>query len=391
VTRTTTSTLEIGEVLKLVAEKTLAAFGLRRLVVLWQVPDLGEADAYIATAADRPGEYVEIDDPVDLGALLGATRTPTVVREDALRARLPAAIVARIASPNVLCVPLVFKGQPLGVILGGFEHDAQLPDSQFAATLASQAAAALANAALFETARGHEAELRKLSQMRAQLQEDNLRSLSRELHDGVGQVLTAIKMDLGLIERATNLDTQEMRARVREAREQVTELLQEVRTMSQLLRPSMLDDFGLVPTLQWLTERFSDRTHIGIALRTPEPELRLPGAIEVLLYRVTQEALTNIMKHAQARHVEIELRVGTDEVALCIEDDGVGFDVERFRRTPAVGGVGLLGMRERVAYYNGRLDIRSRPAGGVRIALTLPLDAASTGSDGPHGRVTLAG
>jgi HAMP domain-containing protein len=139
VTRTTTSTLEIGDVLKLVAEKTLAAFGFRRLVVLWQVPDLGEMDAYIVTAADRPGEYVEIDDPIDLGALLGATRVPTVIRDDALRARLPAKIAARIASANVLCVPLVFKGRPLGVILGGFEQDAQLPDREFAAALASQA------------------------------------------------------------------------------------------------------------------------------------------------------------------------------------------------------------------------------------------------------------
>jgi len=227
--------------------------------------------------------------------------------------------------------------------------------------------------------------------MRMQLQEESVRSLSRELHDGVGQVLTAIKMDLAMIERAMDDGAMPLRERVREVREQVIGLVQEIRTMSQLLRPSMLDDFGLVPTLQWLTERFSDRTHIAVELRTPEPAPRLPGAIEVLLYRVTQEALTNIMKHAQARHIEIELRVDADEVTLAIEDDGVGFDVERFRRTPAVGGVGLLGMRERVAYYNGRLDIRSRPAGGVRIALSLPLDAASSGSDGSRGRVTLAG
>jgi signal transduction histidine kinase len=117
----------------------------------------------------------------------------------------------------------------------------------------------------------------------------------------------------------------------------------------------------------------------------------LPGPIEVLLYRVTQEALTNVMKHARARHVEIELCVGGGEVALRIADDGVGFDVERFRRTPAVGGVGLLGMRERVAHYNGRLDIRSRSAGGVQITLTVPLETAASGSDGPHGRATLAG
>ena len=161
--------------------------------------------------------------------------------------------------------------------------------------------------------------------------------------------------------------------------------------MSQLLRPSMLDDFGLVPTLQWLTDRFTSRTGVAVELCTPESAPRLPGAIEVLLYRVTQEALTNILKHAHARHVDIELRVDATEVALTIADDGVGFDVERFRRTPAVGGVGLLGMRERVAYYHGRLDIRSRPHGGVQIALSLPLESESSGSDGGTRRVPLAG
>jgi signal transduction histidine kinase len=217
-----------------------------------------------------------------------------------------------------------------------------------------------------------------------------MRQLSRELHDGVGQVLTAIKMDLGMIERATDLDASGLQGRVREVREQVMELVNEVRTMSQLLRPSMLDDFGLVPTLQWLVEKFTARARIPVDLRTPPAETRLPPAIEVLLYRVTQEALTNITKHAKAQHVEVELAIPGNEVVLTIADDGVGFDVERFRRTPSLGGVGLLGMRERVAYYHGRVDIRSRLHAGVRITLTIPLDSSS-GAASETGRIPLAG
>ena len=392
VARATTSTLELEDVLKLVAEKILVTLALPRLVLLWYPPDLGDVvDAY-ATAGGEPGGRLELSEPIDLAGLCPPSARPTVVDARILATTLPPVVAgAALAGERALVLPLIFKDQLLGVVVGGMALEALSPDVELAAALASQAATALANAALFETARRHETELRKLTGMRMQLQEESVRSLSRELHDGVGQVLTAIKMDLAMIERAIGEETAPLRERVRAVREQVMSLVQEIRTMSQLLRPSMLDDFGLVPTLQWLTERFSDRTHIAVELRTPEPELRLPGAIEVLLYRVTQEALTNIMKHAQAHHVEIEVRVGADEVALSIEDDGVGFDVERFRRTPAVGGVGLLGMRERVAYYNGRLDIRSRPAGGVRIALSLPLDTASTGSDGRRGRVTLAG
>jgi signal transduction histidine kinase len=378
VTRTTTSTLQIGDVLKLVAEKTLAALGLRRLVVLWQVPALGEVDAYIVTAADRPGEYLEIDDPVDLGTLLDGTRSPAVVHEDALRARLPPAIAARIASPSVLCVPLVFKGEPLGVILGGLEQDAQMPDREFAATLANQAAAALANAALYEAVRRAEEELRKLSQMRAELQEESLRTLSRELHDGFGQVLTVVNMDLGILERAVDLEPSALRKRLHDAREQVTALLQEVRTMSQVLRPPMLD-FGLVPTVAWYVEKFIERTGIDVDVRMPPEETRLPADVELLLYRVAQEALTNVAKHARARHVDVELEVSAAEVTLSVVDDGIGFEAERFRRRPSLAGVGLLGMRERVAYHRGRIDIRSRPQAGVSIVVTVPLETEAGG------------
>jgi signal transduction histidine kinase len=373
VARTTTSTLEIGDVLKLVAEKTLAALGLRRLVVLRQVPELGEVDAYVAAAPDRQGEYLEVAESLDLAALLGGARGPTVVPAEGLRGRLPAAVGARIGAPSVLCVPLVFKGALLGVILAGLEDEVRAPDREFAAALASQAAAALANAALFEAVRRTEEELRKLSQMRAELQEESLRSLSRELHDGFGQVLTVVNMDLGLLERAVDLDPAALRTRLREAREQVTSLLHEVRTMSQVLRPPMLD-FGLVPTLAWYVEKFVGRTGIEVDARLPPEETRLPPDVELLLYRVAQEALTNVAKHAKARHVDVALEVGAADVTLRVVDDGVGFEVERFRRRPSLAGVGLLGMRERVAYHGGRIDIRSRQQAGVSITVSVPLE-----------------
>jgi signal transduction histidine kinase len=161
--------------------------------------------------------------------------------------------------------------------------------------------------------------------------------------------------------------------------------------MSQLLRPSMLDDFGLVPTLQWLVEKFTVRTRIEVDLRTPASDTRLPPAIEVLLYRVTQEALTNVVKHARAKHVDVEFAVRAGEASLTIADDGVGFDVERFRRTPAAGGVGLLGMRERVAYYRGRIEFRSRPDDGMRISLTIPIDDPTDTERGDGGRMTSVG
>ena len=152
--------------------------------------------------------------------------------------------------------------------------------------------------------------------------------------------------------------------------------------MSQMLRPPMLD-FGLVPTLHWFVEKFIERTQIAVALRTPPEETRLPAPIELLLYRVAQEALTNVAKHARAHHVDVELAVLDGQAFLCVADDGVGFEIDRFRRTPSLAGVGLLGMRERVAYYHGELDIRSRPNAGVRIRVAVPLDAVQSEDGGP--------
>ncbi len=376
VTRTTTATLEVGDVLELVAEKTRAALALERLLVLWRPPELGDVlDAYAAVEG-RPGERAEIAEPLDLAALCPGAR-PVLTGAG----RLPGAVASHFDSVRVLCLPLVFKDRLLGVILAGLA-DHEPPDLELAGALASQAAAALANAGLFETVRRKEVELRKLSELRAQAQEESLRAMSRELHDGFGQVLTVINMDLGMLERATDLDAPALRARLRDARDQLAHLLQEVRTMSQVLRPPMLD-FGLVPTLHWFVEKFTQRTSIKVVVHAPPEETRLPPPIELVLYRVAQEALTNVAKHADARHVEVELVVKDSRVTLTIADDGVGFEVDRFRRTPSLAGVGLLGMRERVAYYHGELDIRSRPNAGVRIRVGIPLAAAGNGDDGP--------
>ncbi len=377
VARTTTSTLEVAAVLKLVAEKTLGALGLGRLLVLWHPPELGDVVDVYAAAAGQSGERLEIASPLDLAGLCPGARSTLIAP-----ARLPAALADWLSAPCVLCLPLVFKDDLLGVILAGLAADGSTPDLALADALASQAAAALGNAGLFETVRQKEVELRKLSHLRAQAQEESLRAMSRELHDGFGQVLTVISMDLGMLERARDLDAPALRVRLRDVRDQISRLMQDVRTMSQVLRPPMLD-FGLVPTLHWFVEKFTESSEIEVRLRTPPEETRLPPPIELVLYRVAQEALTNVAKHARARHVDVELAVQDARVTLSVADDGVGFEVDRFRRTPSLAGVGLLGMRERVAYYHGELDIRSRPNAGVRIRVAIPLDTVGSEDGGP--------
>jgi signal transduction histidine kinase len=370
-TRAITSTIDPDDVVRLIEERIVAALELGDLVLIRYSPLDGSLEAY-ATHRGR----LDLGELRDLEPITGGQQ-PVMRRLAALAPVLPPPVLAALAGPNVLCLPLVFKDVQQGVILGSVGATRTAPDLDFAAAVAGQAAVALTNAGLFETARRHELELRELSERQVQLREETLRAVSRELHDGVGQALAAIKVDLASIEQ-TGDDAAVLRERVREVQTQVTDLIQEVRRMSQLLRPSMLDDLGLVPSLRMLVESVGARAGIAITLGTPPTERRLPPAIEVLLFRVTQEALTNIVKHSHARTGHVELRLDATRAMLTITDDGVGFDVDRMRRNPTPNGVGLLGMRERVAYHRGSIDIRSRLREGVRIALSIPIDEPQT-------------
>jgi signal transduction histidine kinase len=372
-TKAITSTLELGDVLRLIEERLVAALGLRDLVLLRHSPVDGSIDAY-ATACG----HIELGPGRDLSNLCGTIERPTVRPLAAIVEMVPPPVRVVLAGPDVLCLPLVFKDVLSGVVLASLDPARGAPDLELADAIARQTSIALANVGLFETVQRHEIDLRELSERLVLMREDTLRAVSRELHDGVGQALAAIKVGLASIEQSDDdVDGGTLRERVHELQTDVTELIQEVRRMSQLLRPSMLDDLGLIPSLRMLVENVSARAGIPIRLRTPTVEQRLPPAIEVLLFRVTQEALTNMVKHAQARSAWVDLVENGTHATLTISDDGVGFDVEAFRRRSRPSGVGLLGMRERVAYHRGSIEVRSRPCEGVRITLTIPIGAGA--------------
>jgi len=202
------------------------------------------------------------------------------------------------------------------------------------------------------------------------------------LHDDLGQALTAVRLDLGLVARELPAGDP-LRSRVTEAREQIGSVLQSVRSLSQLLRPAVLDDLGLVPAMQSFIARFGDRTGIAVTVDAPPPETRFPRPVEVALYRVLQEALTNVARHANARHVGVRLRVDSERAELEVHDDGCGFDAKTFLQSPTPDySMGVIGMRERVATYGGRFEIESQPGNGTRIALAIPLvEAAESDED----------
>jgi signal transduction histidine kinase len=221
-------------------------------------------------------------------------------------------------------------------------------------------------------------DLERLSARLVRAQEEERRSLARELHDAVGQALTAIKMEMGVALRGVDTDSR-ARASLDEARAIAETTLQNVRDMSQLLHPSMLDDFGLPEALAAHLRSFSKRTGIRAQFTHERMEERLSPDIEVCVYRIVQEALTNVARHSGASSCTVALVRRDDVLHLTIEDDGRGVDTA-VARTPDVRcGLGLIGMRERAQALSGTFVIENRSEGGTRVSVKLPVPAVVEG------------
>jgi signal transduction histidine kinase len=219
-----------------------------------------------------------------------------------------------------------------------------------------------------------EERLRELTRRLVVAQEEERKRIAQELHDELGQALTAISLDLGGIEKALPPESPpEIRARLIDARSLADEVDERISELALDLRPSLLDDLGLLPTLQWYLNRYSQRLGIEVAMDFKGLESRLPDEVETTLYRVIQEALTNIARHAQAGTVRLSLERSATAVAVTIQDDGRGFDVEAQSSAAELGGVGLLGINDRVSTLGGRVEIHSRLGQGVRIHIEIPL------------------
>jgi two-component system sensor histidine kinase UhpB len=197
-------------------------------------------------------------------------------------------------------------------------------------------------------------------------QEKERARVARELHDETGQALTSVLLGLKPLEQTATTD--EERATIASVRELVVSTLQNVRRLAVELRPSALDDFGLVPALERLAETFREQTGLHVDLEAQLGVERLPAEVETALYRIVQEGLTNVFKHAGATRVSILLTRRDGTVAAVVEDDGSGFDPS----VPPEEGLGLVGMRERVGLVGGRLSVESSEDGGTTLLAEVP-------------------
>jgi len=219
---------------------------------------------------------------------------------------------------------------------------------------------------------GKTRELQQLSARLLHVQEDERRAIARELHDEVGQSLLAIKADLAVLARHV-ISPGNAADVLEEARATADGALQSVRNLSQLLRPPTLDDFGLPDTLTWYLRKYGQRTGIRSDLVQEGLDERLPPQVEVAAYRIVQEALSNVARHAGARSCRVELRRWPTSLVVTVEDDGCGLD----RAPEGAGGLGLIGIRERASELGGTFRLQGAPGTGVRMVVELPVPDAN--------------
>jgi signal transduction histidine kinase len=268
------------------------------------------------------------------------------------------AFTRSIGARSALWVPLLVHERPIGVItaydkLGAADGRFSDDDVRLAETFASRAAVAVE---LSE--RVQRDALRRI----VAAQELERQRLARELHDETGQALTSILLGLKQLEGADSSQA------VAALRQLVVETLQDVRRLAVELRPKVLDDFGLVPALERLTEGFSEQAGIAIDLEAGALTERLRPEVETAIYRIVQESLTNVAKHAGAGRVSILLTMSDGRVKAVIEDDGRGFDPN----ASPDAGIGLIGMRERIELLDGKLAVESSETSGTTIAVEVP-------------------
>ncbi|MGC1485387.1 MAG: PAS domain S-box protein [Candidatus Acidiferrum sp.] len=215
-------------------------------------------------------------------------------------------------------------------------------------------------------------QLRELSKRLLQTQDDERRRIARELHDSAGQIVTALSMNLGNIAQHARQNPLLGKA-VEESGELVQQLSKEIRTMSYLLHPPLLDENGLSEAIRWYMQGLTERSGLNIELNISENFGRLPAEIEVAVFRIVQECLTNIHRHSGSKTAAIRLSRTAESIVLQIQDEGIGIAAEKLAGIQSQrSGVGITGMRERVRHFRGALDIQSDVGRGTKIAITFP-------------------
>lgn len=317
--------------------------------------------------------------PRGLEGMIALSQKPWAIPDIASEKKLPASERGRLKGwASYLGVPLVYKGMTRGILSIAARKPRPFLPREIALmnSIAHQIALTIENVRLYRLNRAHQEDLRRLSLKVLSTQEEERRRISRELHDAMGQGLLALKLHLEILADQIPPEMTGQREEIAEAHAIATQTIEEIRRLVADLRPLKLDDLGLVPTLRGLIKDFSKKFKIRTALRRVKLYRRLPSDMETMIYRIVQEALTNVAKHARATEVSIWLERIEAQVRVRVIDNGVGFDATTLARRRA-RRFGLVGIQERVDLMGGTFQILSGRGRGTELRVELPLEPAA--------------
>ncbi len=383
------STLALDEILAKVTEKTAQIVDADSAAIsLWD----RENDTVIVLA-DYISPHIVIpeDDINDVGTsypLADYPATVQVLREQVsliIDVDHPAADKAEqnllkvFQWAGVLMVPMLYKGQAIGLMELYVDHGRYFLFTEDKVTLcqalANQAAVAIENSRLFAELEAQQKTLRQISLRLVNTQEEERRRLSRELHDELGQALTALKINLDVARRMLSANAPpKLHRSLEEASRLAAQTQERARDLSLALRPAILDDLGLVSALRWELDCYEQRTSQTTSCEANLADLVLSPELEITIYRIISEALTNVARHAHASRVHVYLRVEGQSIVAGVEDDGIGFDptgwLNPLAQRPSLG---LINMRERTQLLGGQFLITSKPERGTKIQVQFPI------------------
>jgi signal transduction histidine kinase len=351
---------EIGGILLLDEKSQMLSYGVHRGLsdeFVRGIASLALGEGIAGQVAER-GETLVVDD---------ISRDPRVTRS----------VVAEEGLKAFVSVPLKYKERIVGVLNIASRRPRPFPEQQvqLLTAVGHQLAIAIENARLYEA-------LQLREQMRAELlrqiisaQEDERRRVARGLHDVTSQALATLAVRLEALAAGPRSSAKDIETQLEEIKSLLAATSKEVHGMIYDLRPSLLDDLGLPAALRSCAHNSLDAAGIEVHVEVVGQEERLPPQVEITLFRIVQEAISNIAYHARAESTYISLEFKEKSVAVQVEDDGIGFDFSQgFSSAGAKQSVGLLGMKERAELLGGTLTIDTKPGGGTRVAVEIPVD-----------------
>lgn len=283
----------------------------------------------------------------------------------------PAYVTDPVSGTSIIGVPLFAQAQPTGALC--LAHRAAFSNYPVIHTLARQLGIAIENSRLYEQVQEKEYLRGKLLERTVAAQEEERKRIARELHDETGQTLTALAVGLGGVEETIARDSNLAKRQISELKVLSMQAIDNLRQFVYDLRPSLLDDMGLVAALRWFAQQYAERNHLQVDVEIAGTKRRLPSQVETVLFRVAQEGLNNIGRHARATCVQVRLEFADAGAILSVSDNGCGFDVnEMLGPHPVRRAWGLLGVQERMTLVGGKFKVDSAPGRGTVLTVEVP-------------------